>query len=126
MVMGCVNQTYICGEEDYIKKLSKADKQWLDKFNNEYYRGIFTNHPLHTTLKQKRECYTRNNKAQVDALTSNRTELLPITEYKHSIDDLSAIEMLIDLNRIINRTMPTSDITLYHIREAYKLYKIGE
>lgn len=48
-------------DQDYVKKLSDKEKEWLSKFNQEFYDGKFSKKPLHKSKKLRRECYTRTN-----------------------------------------------------------------
>jgi hypothetical protein len=61
---------------DYLDKLSDSEKQWLSNFMEEYVSGNFTHKGkiMHRTKKEKRECYSRNNSRNRDALSiSNAT-----------------------------------------------------
>jgi hypothetical protein len=61
-------------DQDYVKKLSDAEKQFLSNFNDEFYGGSF-NHPgkqLHRSKKKKRECYDRNNARNRDLFAISR------------------------------------------------------
>lgn len=58
---------------DYIDKLSDEEKEWLNKFTNEYTcgsfqkiktgkrKGEYSSTNLHKTQAQREECYNRNN-----------------------------------------------------------------
>lgn len=54
---------------DYIDKLSESEKEFLNKFSEEWVNASFKKTPngnysrknLHTTKAQRKECYDRNN-----------------------------------------------------------------
>lgn len=60
---------------DYIGKLSEKEKDFLNKFAEEYIHGSFEHNrkDLHKTKKSKRECYNRNNARNRDLYTISRT-----------------------------------------------------
>lgn len=60
---------------DYIDKLSEKEKDFLNKFAEEYIHGSFehTRKDLHKSKKAKRECYNRNNARNRDLYTVGRT-----------------------------------------------------
>lgn len=54
-------------DQDYFRKLSNADREWLYKFNNEYYRGEFGDKPIHPDY-YKTDCDKRCYRMKVDAM----------------------------------------------------------
>ena len=54
-------------DQDYIKDLSPEEREWLGKFNQEYYRNRFTKEDnLHNTPELKRACYSNENASNRD------------------------------------------------------------
>jgi len=58
-------------DQDYIHKLSAAEKQWLSNFNEEDMSGNFQHkgETLYKTQEQRRECYARNNARNRDVMS---------------------------------------------------------
>ena len=58
---------------DYIKKLSEVEKDWLNKFTEEYVNASINTEDLsknfHNTEELKKDCYKRNNARNRDILT---------------------------------------------------------
>jgi len=58
---------------DYIKKLSEEEKDWLNKFTEEYVNASINTEDLsknlHNTEELKKDCYKRNNARNRDILT---------------------------------------------------------
>ena len=50
-------------DQDYAKKLSQEEQEWLNRFNQEYYRNTFesTEKDLHNTPELKKQCYSNEN-----------------------------------------------------------------
>lgn len=50
-------------DQDYISKLSPKEKDWLNRFNEEFNGAKFDHDGtvLHKSAKKKRECYNKNN-----------------------------------------------------------------
>jgi hypothetical protein len=54
-------------DQDYAKQLSPEEREWLGKFNQEYYRNRFTKEDnLHDTPELKRACYSNENASNRD------------------------------------------------------------
>lgn len=53
---------------DYVDKLNIEDKEWLEKFNNEYYdlKGLKELDALHNTPELKKNVYDMHNAARRD------------------------------------------------------------
>ncbi len=74
-------------EADYINKLSEEEKEWLNRFNEEYVNASFNKNPkknLHKSKKLKKDCYDRNNSRNRDILTRAKA-----SGKFHYIDDLT-------------------------------------
>tara|TARA_R110000868_G_scaffold66014_13_gene197058 strand:- start:4802 stop:5170 length:369 start_codon:yes stop_codon:yes gene_type:complete len=60
-------------EIDYQDQLSESDKEWLNKFNEEYVNGVLDRkkkkNNLHNTKKLIKDCDDRNNARNRDVLT---------------------------------------------------------
>lgn len=51
-------------DQDYIDKLSEEEKDWLDKFNREYYQNSFSKNDeenFHKKGEERRKAYGREN-----------------------------------------------------------------
>lgn len=79
---------------DYLKELPQDDKEWLAKFNNEYYgaaiskdveTGYVKRGHLHTTQKQAKEVYDDNNRRNNDVLGVSRVNI-GLTEINAELD----------------------------------------
>lgn len=61
-------------DQDYIKKLSKEEKEWLNKFNLEYVAADFRHEePLHKTKKLKKKCEDSNNARNRDSYSVTKS-----------------------------------------------------
>jgi hypothetical protein len=83
---------------DYIDKLSDKEKEWLNKFTEEYINASFRKNqaPLHKTKKLRKNCYDRNNASNRDILT-----IAKVTARAVSIDELrEGVEDLVDYDLI--------------------------
>lgn len=73
---------------DYIDKLNPKEKEWLNKFTEEYLNASFKNKPsdLHKSKKSKRTIYNQNNARNRDMFSiAKANNLLNYSEPK--IDD---------------------------------------
>lgn len=63
---------------DYVDKLSKKEKEWLNKFTDEYVNASVDpknlKKNLHNTEKLKKDCYDRNNARNRCILTQQRAQ----------------------------------------------------
>lgn len=66
-------------DSDYKKKLPKAARAWLEKFESEYYRAEFKEEPLHG-LSARREIFAAQNAAARDVVTAPPDELARAAE----------------------------------------------
>lgn len=61
---------------DYIHKLSSSEKEWLNKFTEEYVNDALDrkdlSNNLHNTQKLKKDCGDRNNSRNRDVLTKQK------------------------------------------------------
>lgn len=64
-------------DQDYISKLSEKEKEWLNKFNEEWVNDTLDRknpkNNLHRTKKLRKDCDDRNNSRNRDVLTMYRT-----------------------------------------------------
>ena len=78
-----------CFDQDYINKLSPDEKDWLNRFNEEYINANFKHkgRRLHRTKKLKRDCENRNNMRNRDiyGLAKRDGRLTYMTEVKSSV-----------------------------------------
>ena len=76
---------------DYIDQLTEEEKDFLNKFAEEYIHGSFENtrKDLHKTKTSKRECYNRNNARNRDLYTLGRTHGW-ITSLVTNLNDVDA------------------------------------
>jgi DNA phosphorothioation-dependent restriction protein DptG len=66
---------------DYLEKLSDDDKKWLNKFTEEYVNasfkktegGNYSSKNLHRKKVQRKDCYDRNNKRNVDIFSIKKS-----------------------------------------------------
>jgi hypothetical protein len=129
------NQIYI--DYDYVDDLSDEEKEWLGRFTREYYGGSFefsdeynnmkgdkrtfqhsvppekkySDKCLHKTLKEKRECYNRNDANKRDVYTLSKISFRlgnNIDDYyeKKYIDYEDEIIEILDRNDIILKKKP--------------------
>lgn len=62
-------------DQDYKKELPEGEREWLDKFNSEYYEGNFSQdnfNNIHRKHEYKTEAYVRDNAAQRDFYSKTR------------------------------------------------------
>lgn len=63
---------------DYIDQLSEDEKEWLNKFSEEYINANIDNknpkRNLHKSKKLKKDCYDRNNSRNRDILTRAKAQ----------------------------------------------------
>lgn len=101
-------------EIDYKEKLSKKNKDWLNKFNEEYVNASLDSknlsRNLHNTDKLKKDCYNRNNARNRDILNRGKAS--------------GTLNYLEDLNREDRLTLSPEDILL--LEEMEKLSESGD
>lgn len=102
---------------DYINKLSEKEKEWLNKFTEEYINAsLNTENPeqnLHNTDDLKKDCYRRNNARNRDILTrakasGNHISTDELLENKKTIKVISSKEVN-DLDTYLNNTGSGAD-----------------
>jgi hypothetical protein len=62
-------------DQDYLQKLGPAERDWIEKFNDEYYRAEFKGEPLHPAGPLRRQIFRAQNAAAVDLVTAATTEV---------------------------------------------------
>ncbi len=105
---------------DYLKKLNDAQLKYLNQFMAEYVSGAFkkdeddnySKDNMHTTVEQRRECYTRNNTRNRCGLTvSNATgqtiRMDNISEFVDLVNDTG--ESTTDVNIISDKIIDDYD-----------------
>lgn len=62
-------------DQDYSDKLSPEEKEFLGRFNQEYYRNRFesSEKDLHSTPEQKKSCYSNENARNRDLYAIKNT-----------------------------------------------------
>ena len=99
-------------DEDYIKKLSEEQKDWLNRFNEEYNNANF-NHPgdkLHKTKEEELECYNRDYARKMDVLVMGRVNNKLDPLHNHDGTDIKTIRQ-IEKNRPTNLNV-TEDVLI--------------
>lgn len=71
-------------DQDYLDRLSLADRQWVEKFNAEYYRAEFSDKPLHSP-RQRREIWRAQYAADCDILTAAPETVKASTDKIHGV-----------------------------------------
>lgn len=91
---------------DYLDKLSDKEKEWLNKFSEEYINASFDKKSLHKTKALRKDCYDRNNSRNRDILTRSKAsgqslylEDLEDTEEPESGDELNKLVDIVDERR---------------------------
>ncbi len=105
-------------DQDYVKDLNPSDKEWLSKFNEEFYKNKVTKGSttdLHSTDTLRKDCYARENAANRDLYAikntggyiqgsntitdedGNQMSLLDAVQCPNAFDEASMI-VLIDYN----------------------------
>lgn len=73
---------------DYWSKLSDEDKEWLAKFQREYYRNQFNlRNDLHRTKKDKRAAYARDDARRRDLWNNAERSSVPVETLPEENDD---------------------------------------
>ncbi len=85
---------------DYFHKLSPEEKEWRNKFQDEYINANLPKYrtKLHKTKKLKKDCYDRNNSRNRDVYTKAKagSNLKYIEELRNNLSDNSLEDRLID------------------------------
>lgn len=114
-------------DQDYLHKLSLEEKEWLSKFNDEYYNGNFDDAPFHETKELQRECWTRRNKAEADIISNPEIHIVILEEMherKYSFHDDEYTQMIIDLMQLME-IAGAERLTQHALRKAYERYNEG-
>lgn len=74
--------------KSYFDKLSPAEKEWMNKFTEEYVHANIGDNPLHKTAEQKKSCYNRNNARNRCEYTRAKAQ----NKLKHVGEDTSDFE----------------------------------
>jgi hypothetical protein len=65
-------------DQDYVNKLSKKEREWLNKFNKEYVSASLDNDSpkknLHRSKRLRKDCYDRNNSRNRCVLTREKAQ----------------------------------------------------
>jgi hypothetical protein len=94
---------------DYVDQLSDSEKDFLNRFTEEYTNASFRHkNRVHKKKKDELEAYTRNNQRNADILTRAKAsgKIYGLEVIKFSSDQLSPEEIMIqreDLKEFINR-----------------------
>lgn len=100
-------------DQDYIHKLTDEEKEWLNRFNEEFNNANF-NHKgeaLHDTAELKKSCYDRNNARNRDVLAKARAS-------GTLIDAPQGVNMFRDVvdNEAEDRMINRADLSLFKDR----------
>lgn len=83
-------------DHDYLDKLSKEELEWLQKFDREYYSGLFKGKAIHKNKKvTKREAWERQNESRRSVWINSERTSRPPTSYaaKLTTSDLDIKEL---------------------------------
>ena len=101
---------------DYIDKLNPEEKEWLNKFTNEYVNDVLDRknlkNNLHNTKELKKDCDDRNNARNRDILSKSKA--MSSTVYLEDIKELHVqeekqLEDSYDLDDATNNTHNNSE-----------------
>lgn len=84
---------------DYLEKLSDKEKEWLNKFSEEYINASFDKKALHKTKALKKDCYDRNNSRNRDILTRSKASGQSL--YLEDLEDTEEPESADELNKMV-------------------------
>lgn len=110
---------------DYLKKLDDAELQYLNQFMAEYVSGAFkktddgeySSANLHSTIEERRECYTRNNTRNRCGLTISNA-----TGQTYRADDITSfMDSLTDVDAMSNSSNVFSDSVLDDYNGDYSI-----
>jgi hypothetical protein len=95
---------------DYLNKLSPEEKEWLNKFSEEYNsasfkkskKGNYSTKNLHRTKKLRKECYDRNN--------SRNRDIFSITKANDMLKEADKLNTYLEEKSIRNATQVEDDI----------------
>jgi hypothetical protein len=108
---------------DYLNKLTPEEKEWLNKFSEEYNsasfkkskNGNYSRKNLHRTKKQRKDCYDRNNSRNRDifAITKANDMLKEAEKVKDYLEQKS----FRDANEIENTLIALIDLKILNKAE---------
>lgn len=110
---------------DYLKKLDDAELQYLNQFMAEYVSGAFkktddgeySSANFHSTIEERRECYTRNNTRNRCGLTISNA-----TGQTYRADDITSfMDSLTDVDAMSNSSNVFSDSVLDDYNGDYSI-----
>lgn len=78
---------------DYVNKLNDKEKDFLNKFSEEFINASFSakGKPLHRTKKMRKDCYDRNNARNRDILT--KAKIMDKVDRYDAIEHTSSLEV---------------------------------
>lgn len=94
-------------DQDYITSLNNEEKNWLDKFNQEYYKGNIKKGDktaLHNTDELRKECYRRNERAKYDTFNVKTVSNQLVNEHNMLDDEgklTSTLNNITDLRQVL-------------------------
>ena len=100
---------------DYIDKLSDKDKEWLNKFTEEYVHDSLDRKNLrknlHNTQKLKKDCDDRNNARNRCILTRSKAQglLTDIDDLKRTLDRDKEDDLVEELDNLNNTRTNSND-----------------
>lgn len=98
-----------------MDELSEKEKQWLNKFTEEYVNANLDSKNLrknlHKTKKLKKDCYDRNNARNRCILTQVKAQGKDVDLYslKHEMDDFSEDKLIEDIDNLVIDLENTDD-----------------
>jgi hypothetical protein len=96
-------------DQDYLDKLTPEEKEWMGKFNQEFYRNRVTKGSktdLHNTTALRRDCYARENAANRDLYAVKAVGKMIVGDMTIQDEDgnsESVINTVADISHLIDR-----------------------
>ena len=69
---------------DYLGKLSKEEREWLQKFNSEFHDASYSEDPIHTSPEHRKSNSGRNNAAWADVANQSADRINERLSSKYS------------------------------------------